>query len=165
MRHWQAVSGMSWGFRGGAGGDVGEGDGGHSHWRGEPGTLVSAGQPEFLPVRLERTASGDPQPLEGGRRSASREGPQLGRGCSHAAALGSGRGVHQSVNTALNALRLEGWFPFRMSMPRGQRPAPSAQSGPSPASPAYPLTLRSPCPGGRDVCQVVAARPGPWGVP
>ena len=42
------------------------------------------------------------------------------------------------VNTALNALRLEGWFPLRMSMPLRAKPAPSAQCRPSPASAVKP---------------------------
>ncbi len=34
------------------------------------------------------------------------------------------------VNTGLNALRLEGWFPPRMSMPLRAKTAPSAQRRP-----------------------------------
>ena len=42
------------------------------------------------------------------------------------------------VNTALNALRLEGWFPLQMSMPLRAKTAPSAQRRPSPASAVNP---------------------------
>ena len=84
--------GLSWGK---PGGDVGEGDGEHSHWGNELGALVPADQPEFPAVCAQRAASGDPQPLDGREQPASREGPQLARRRPHPAPSGPGRGVCQ----------------------------------------------------------------------
>ena len=50
--------------RGEAGGDGGEGDGGHSHRGGGPGALVSADQPELRSVWAPRVAQAVPRPLE-----------------------------------------------------------------------------------------------------
>ena len=117
MRGWPTISGRSWAFLGREGGDGGKGDSGHGHRRGEPGTLVSADHSEFPAVWPQGNAPGDPQPLEGGEQSTSREGPQLGWGCPHAGPTWMGEVYDALVNTALNALRLEGWFTPRMSMP------------------------------------------------
>ncbi len=105
-----------------AGGNGGEGDGGHSRRGGEPGALVSADQPEFPAVRTRRCG---PKELLRGFRNRWRVENSL----HHVKDRSWDEDVHTLrrpglgevfatlVNTGLNALRLEGWFPPRMSMP------------------------------------------------
>ena len=66
MRHWAAISGMSWDSPGrGKGAMVEKETARPGHRGGEPGTVVSAEQPEFPAVWTKGTAWGVPQPLEG----------------------------------------------------------------------------------------------------
>ena len=88
------------------------GGGGHSHRGGEPGVLVSADQPEFPAVRTKGTASAGFRNHWSVENSLHHVKDRSWDEDVHTLRRpGLGEVYATLVNTALNALRLEGWFP------------------------------------------------------